>query len=129
MAYRKEKMEEQIRRLVSEVLIKEIKDPRIGFVSVTSVSLKNDYSEARVGLSVLGNPRDIRKTWEGIHSAVGFIQHKIGKALHIRHTPRIEFFLDSSVADGVRMVELLNELEETEKKAHEHDDVPEDSEE
>lgn len=129
MAYRKEKLEEQIRRLVSEVLIKEIKDPRIGFVSVTSVSLKKDYSEARVGLSILGNPRDIRKTWEGVTSAVGFIQYKIGKALHIRHTPKIDFFLDSSVAEGVRMVDLLNELEESEKKAHEHDDVHENNEE
>lgn len=117
MAYRKEKLEEQIRRLVSDLIIKEIKDPRIGFVSVTSVSLNRDFSEAKVGISVLGGPRDIRKGWEGIQSAAGFIQFKVAKNLSIRHSPKIEFFLDSSVADGVRMVNLLDDLE-TQEKSH-----------
>jgi len=119
MAYRKEKLEEQIRRVVSDLIIKEIKDPRVGFVSITSVALNRDFSEAKVGVSVLGGPRDIRKAWEGIQSAAGFIQFKLAKNLSVRHSPKIEFFLDSSVADGVRMVNLLDELESQEETHHE----------
>jgi ribosome-binding factor A len=121
MAYRKEKLEHQIRRLISELLIKELKDPRIGFATITEVTLNNDFTQARVGVSVLGDPRDIRKSWEGINSAKGFIQKRIGKLLSIRHIPKIEFFLDSSIADGVEMVNLLNKLENEENSTEETD--------
>ena len=114
MSYRKEKLEEQIHRIVSDLLIKDIKDPRIGFATVTSVELSADRSHASIGISVLGEPRDIRKTLEGITSATAYIQHRVGKGLGIRVTPRISFFLDSSIADSTRMVDLLNKLEESE---------------
>jgi ribosome-binding factor A len=80
MAYRKEKLEELIKRSVSDFLLTEIKDPRIGFVTVTRVELTKDYSIARVGISVLGNPREIRKSYEGLKSAAGFVQHHLVKA-------------------------------------------------
>jgi len=114
MAYRKEKIEELIKRIVSELLIKEIKDPRIGFASITGVKLSSDKTLARIGVSVLGDPRDLRKTMEGIKSAQGYIQHRVGKELRMRIMPRIEFFMDSSVADAVEMVDLLNRLEKSE---------------
>ena len=110
MAYRKEKLEEQIKRTVSDFILTEIKDPRIGFVTVTNVELSRDFSTAKIGISVLGNPREIRKSLEGIKSAAGFIQHHLGKKLTIRHVPRIEFKLDSSVMDGVDMVGLIDSL-------------------
>lgn len=122
-AYRKEKLEGQIRRLVSELLIKDIKDPRIGFATITGVTLNKDFTEARVGVSILGNPRDMRKSLEGLQSSEGYIRHKVGKALGIRVMPRIDFFLDSSVAEATKMVGLLNELESEE---NEKDDVPDD---
>ena len=112
MAYRKEKLEELIKRVTSELIINEIKDPRIGFVTITGVSLSKDYSKARVGISVIGTPREIRKSLEGLKSAEGFIQHRVGKSIKIRTVPRIEFFLDSSVADGVEMVDKLENLVE-----------------
>jgi ribosome-binding factor A len=110
MAYRKEKLEELIKRSVSDFLLTEIKDPRIGFVTVTKVELTKDYSIARVGISVLGNPREIRKSYEGLKSAAGFIQHHLGRKLTIRHVPRIEFQLDSSVMEGVNMVNLIDSV-------------------
>ncbi|HOW81289.1 MAG TPA: 30S ribosome-binding factor RbfA [Spirochaetota bacterium] len=121
-AYRKEKMEGQIRRLVSELLIKEIKDPRIGFATVTGVDLNKDFTEARVGISVLGTPRDMRKSLEGLQSSEGFIRHKVGKALGIRVMPKIVFHLDSSVAEGTRMVGLLNDLEAEEAERSQDED-------
>lgn len=128
MGYRKEKLEEQIRRIVSELLIREIKDPRIGFATITGVELAKDYSTARIGVSVLGEPRDLRKTFEGIQSATPFIQHRVGKSLSIRITPKILFYLDSSIAEGTRMVNILNTLEEAERGS-EHDGARGDDEE
>ncbi len=119
MGYRREKLEEQIKRIVSELLVRgEIKDPRIGFATVTGVDLAKDYSAAKIGISVLGDPRDIRKTLEGLKSATPYIQHRVGKSLGIRVTPKLSFFLDSSLVEGVNMVDLLNKLEEKEKKDH-----------
>jgi ribosome-binding factor A len=110
MAYRKQKLEEQIKRLVSELMIKEIKDPRIGFATLTGVDLNKDMSLARIGVSVFGDPRDLRKTIEGLNSAKNFIQHRVSKALEIRTSPRIEFYLDSSLSEGVRMVGKIEDL-------------------
>ncbi|MBN2158178.1 MAG: 30S ribosome-binding factor RbfA [Spirochaetes bacterium] len=116
MSHRKEKLEEQIKRIVSELLIREIKDPRIGFVTVTGVDLAKDFSTARIGISVLGDARDFRKSMEGLQSATSYIQHRVGKSLGIRITPKILFFPDSSIAEGTAMVHLLNTLEASEKK-------------
>jgi ribosome-binding factor A len=126
MSYRKEKLEEQIRRIVSELLIKEIKDPRIGFATITGVELAKDYSTAKIGVSVLGDPRDIRKTLEGVQSATPYIQHRVGKSLSIRITPKISFYLDSSIADATRMVNILNTLEEAERGKDKEGDAGED---
>lgn len=122
MAYRKEKLEEQIKRIVSELLIREIKDPRIGFATITGVELSKDYAQARIGVSVLGDPRDLRKTMEGLQSAVPYIQHRTGKALGIRVIPKLTFYLDSSLVEGVNMVNLLDKLEEAEAKEHTDED-------
>lgn len=116
MSYRREKLEEQIHRIVSDLLIREIKDPRIGFATVTGVELAGDYSTAKIGISVLGDPRAMRKTLEGLKSATPYVQHRVGKSLGIRVTPKISFFLDSSLVEGVNMVDLLNKLEEKEMK-------------
>lgn len=126
MSYRKEKLEEQIRRIVSELLIREIKDPRIGFATITGVELAKDYSTARIGVSVLGDPHDLRKTLEGIQSATPFIQHRVGKSLSIRITPKLSFYLDSSIAEGTRIVNILNTLEESERKKEDEGDDGED---
>lgn len=111
MAYRKDKIEELIRRVVSEIIISEIKDPRIGFTTVTKVELNRDFSEVEIGVSVLGTPREMRKTIEGLRSATGYIQHRLGKEIRLRHVPHVNFSLDGSVADGVRMVDLIDSLD------------------
>lgn len=110
MAHKKEKLESSIRKKVGDLLLKDIKDSRIGYVTVTSVEISKDNSVASVGISILGNARDARKSLEGIKSAAGYIQHRLAKALEIRYVPRLEFFLDSSVADGVGMVDFLEGL-------------------
>jgi len=110
MSYRKEKIEEMIKRIISDLMLKEIKDPRIGFATITGVALSSDKKHAKIGISVIGNATDRRKTIDGLRSASGFIQHRLGKELRIRNTPIIDFFLDSSIADGVKMVSFLENL-------------------
>lgn len=110
MKYRKDRLEELIKRIVSEIIMRELKDPRIGFVTITGVELNKDYSEARIGISILGNTTDVRKSMEGIRSSSGYVQKLLGKELKIRNLPRIYFFLDKSVEEGVNMVDKISNL-------------------
>ena len=122
MSHRKLKLEEQIRRIVADLIIKEIKDPRIGFVTITKAELNKDMTHAKIGISVLGNPHDIRKSLEGLRSSEGFIQAKLGKALQIRMTPHIRFVLDSSVVDAVEMVGLIESVNKNNSESNEPDE-------
>lgn len=116
MSFRKQKLETQIKKLVGTLIVMEIKDPRIGFVTVTHVELSRDYAYADVYVSVLGNDNDKKKTLLGLQSARGFIQYRVGKALSIRTIPEIRFHLDTSIEKGVGMVNLLEKLEKESSK-------------
>jgi ribosome-binding factor A len=128
-AYRKEKLEEQIRRLISELIIQgDVKDPRLGFVSISSVKLSSDKKSVKVGISVLGEPRERFRSLEGLRSAASFIQFRIGKAMQLRYTPHLEFYLDSSVSDGVEMVNLIDSLPDVRERSSDGDSSdPEDT--
>ena len=110
MKYRKDRLEELIKRIVSEIIMRELKDPRIGFVTVTGVELNKDYTEAKIGVSILGSSTDVRKSMEGIRSSSGFVQKLLGKELKIRNLPRVYFYLDKSVEEGVDMVNMIHNL-------------------
>lgn len=110
MKYRKDRLEELIKRIVSEIIYRELKDPRIGFITITGVELNKDYSEAKIGVSILGSSTDVRKSMEGIRSSSGYVQKLLGKELKIRNLPRVYFYLDKSVEEGVDMVNMINNL-------------------
>lgn len=110
MKYRKDRLEELIKRIVSDIFLKEVKDPRIGFITFTGVELSKDYSEARIGVSFLGSSTDVRKGMEGVRSSSGYVQKLLGKELKIRNTPRVYFYLDKSVEEGVEMVSKIESL-------------------
>jgi ribosome-binding factor A len=110
MKYRKDRLEELIKRIVSEIIFRELKDPRIGFITITGVELNKDYSEAKIGVSILGSSTDVRKSMEGIRSSSGYVQKLLGKELKIRNLPRVYFYLDKSVEEGVDMVNMINNL-------------------
>ncbi len=110
MKYRKDRLEELIRRIVSEIIMRELKDPRIGFVTVTGVELSKDYAEAKIGISILGNPTEVRKGMEGIRSSSGYVQKLLGKELKIRSLPRVYFYLDKTVEEAVEMVGRIENL-------------------
>lgn len=108
--HRKEKMEELIRRLIGDMLLKEIKDPRIGFATVYRVEVSRDFSVADVFISVIGDDAQKKKSIAGLNSASGYIRCKVGDHLKIRQTPEIKFHLDDSIEKGNSMVDLLTRL-------------------
>jgi len=123
MKYRKDRLEELIKRIVSEIILRELKDPRIGFITVTGVELNRDLSEAKIGVSILGSSTEVRKSMEGIRSSSGYVQKLLGKELKIRSVPRVYFFLDKSVEEGVELVNRIEKLAGVEKSSAENGSV------
>lgn len=93
------------------MLLKEIKDPRIGFTTVYRVEVSRDFSVADVFVSVIGDDAQKKKSIAGLNSASGYIRCKVGDHLKIRQTPEIKFHLDDSIEKGNSMVDLLTRLE------------------
>ena len=106
---RTRRIAEEIRKIVSTMLINGIKDPRINsLVSVTDVEVTSDLSYAYVYVSILGG--DEESTLEGLKSAWGYIRREVGKSIKIRHTPEIIFKIDDSLLKGMYMDELIKKV-------------------
>jgi len=108
---RAERLASQIRDEVAELIMRELKDPRIGFTTVTRVELSGDL-HARVLVSVLGSAEAQQGTLEGLSSAAGFIRHEIGHRLKLRRAPELSFVLDHGAEDGQKIEMLLQRLKE-----------------
>lgn len=106
---RMRRVNEALKEVISEGL-RELKDPRIGFVTVTGVEATTDLSQAHVYVSVLGSERDRKRTLEALASAHGVLQARINRELRFRRTPRLLFEYDPTVERGVRLGKLLDEL-------------------
>jgi ribosome-binding factor A len=100
---------EAVREVVSEA-VAELKDPRIGFVTVTGVDTSADLRHARVFVSVLGSEAKRRKTLAGLDAARGVLQARIADELRLKRTPQLAFEYDPTVERGVRMTQLIDEL-------------------
>jgi ribosome-binding factor A len=110
MSHRPEKVREFIREQVSDILHHQVKDPRIGFVSVTDVEVSADLRHARVFVSVLGDEQAKAQTLAGLHSAAGFVRGELGRRLQMRFVPELTFRLDDSIERGTRVVSLLRQV-------------------
>ena len=109
---RKDKITEAIRKEVSLIIHDELKDPRLGFVTVTKVELTPDLRLAKIFYSVLGKEEEHKKTKEALDSALGFIRRLIAQRINLRFAPEIVFKEDRSGEYSVRIEEVLNELKE-----------------
>lgn len=110
MPHRPERVEQFIKEELSQILQREVRDPRIGFVSVTDVEVSVDLRHARVFVSVLGDAEAKAATMDGLRSASGYIRRELGGRLQMRHTPDISFRLDDSIERGARVNKLLGEV-------------------
>ncbi|AMA72708.1 MULTISPECIES: 30S ribosome-binding factor RbfA [Aneurinibacillus] len=101
---------EQIKKELSQILQQEIKDPRIGFVTITGVEVSGDLSIAKVFISVLGGDEQKVDTMRALEKAKGFMRSEIGRRITLRHTPDLVFKFDESVEYGSRIESLLNQI-------------------
>ena len=103
------RVNEAVREVLSARLAEGLKDPRIGFVTVTAVETSPDLRHARVYVSVLGGEDERQATLAGLGSAHGLLQGAIGAELRLKRTPTLEFLYDESIDRGMRISELLEE--------------------
>jgi len=102
------RVDQGVRQVLSDALV-EVKDPRVGFVTVTAVETSPDLRHAKVYVSVLGDEAVPRRTLTGLESAHGFLQRRVAQELHLKHTPTLEFSYDDSVDRSLRIGALLEE--------------------
>jgi ribosome-binding factor A len=100
-----------VRAVLTDVIASDLKDPRIGFITVTGVKTSPDLRHARVYVSVLGDERERADSLAGLRSAHGFLQRRVASELGLKHTPTLSFEYDGSVDRGMRITELLNHAE------------------
>ena len=105
-AARTRRLSERIAKIVAELLERRIKDPRLGFVTVTEVRLTQDWREAKVFYTVFGTPEELQDTAIALRSATGIIRSEVGRIIGLRHTPSIEFIADA-LPDSARRIDDL----------------------
>jgi ribosome-binding factor A len=102
------RVDEAIRQVIGDALASDLKDPRVGFVTVTDVKTSADLSQARVYVSVLGEPETREETLQGLRSAHGYLQRRIGGELHLKRTPTLEFSYDDTTDRAMRVDALID---------------------
>ncbi len=105
------RVDEAMREVLSGAISTDLKDPRVGFVTVTAVKTSPDLHNATVYVSVLGDARRREQSLEGLQSAHGFLQRRVADQLRLKHTPTLRFAYDDSVDRGMRISELLDKGE------------------
>jgi ribosome-binding factor A len=106
-ADRMRRVDEAMREVLSGAITSELKDPRVGFVTVTSVDTAPDLRHARVYVSVLGTDSVRRRSLDGLRSAHGFLQRRVADELHLKHTPTLDFVYDDTLDRAQRIDSLL----------------------
>ncbi|MFE8699121.1 30S ribosome-binding factor RbfA [Cytobacillus sp. FJAT-54145] len=111
MSLRSNRVGEQMKKELGEIIGRKIKDPRIGFVTVTDVQVTGDLQQAKVFISVLGDDEQKDNTLKGLAKAKGFIRSEIGQRIRLRKTPEIIFEFDESMAYGNRINAILHQIQ------------------
>jgi len=107
---RSEKVADLIQREVAEMLVKSIKDPRIGFVTITKVTVSEDCRFAKVYFSVAGTLAERESSGKGLESAKGYVRKELGRRLRLRYTPEIVFQFDPSIEYAIHMEEVIRNI-------------------
>ena len=107
---RMRRVDEAMREVLSDALTKDLKDPRVGFVTITDVRTSPDLRHARVYVSVLGEEDEVQASLDGLRSAHGFLQSRIGRELRLKRTPELTFEHDDTAARAQRLQQLIDEV-------------------
>lgn len=113
---RANRVAEEIKKIIGEIISQKLKDPRVGFVTITDVEVTGDLQQAKIFLTVLGdNKAEEEETLAGLEKAKGFIRSEIGKHIRLRKTPEIIFEIDRAIETGNRIERLIYELNQSEE--------------
>ena len=112
MSQRTDRLDSQIRQELMDLLQREMKDPRLGFATITRVETARDLGHARVWVSVLGTEVERERTMEALRVATPWLRRRLGERLSLRHVPDLTVRHDDSIASGDRVLRLINELSE-----------------
>lgn len=110
--HRQEKLGELIAAETSDLLRTRMKDPRIGFASITHVEVSGDLRHAKIFVSVMGSEEEQKETMKALKHATGFLRHELASRLVLRYMPELVFKLDTSIVQGARILELINKIEQ-----------------
>ena len=108
---RMRRVDNAVRQVVGDAVAQDIKDPRVGFVTVTDVKTSPDLRHARVYVSVLGTPEERDASLEGLRSAHGYLQRRISRELKLKNTPELEFVFDDTTERAFRLEALMDDAE------------------
>lgn len=100
---------------LSELIRTRLKDPRVGFASITRVEVSGDLRHAKVFVSVMGTPEEQKETMNGLKNASGFLRHELASRLTLRYMPELSFKLDTSIEEGARILSLINQVEQEDR--------------
>ncbi|GAC1398173.1 MAG: 30S ribosome-binding factor RbfA [Ktedonobacteraceae bacterium] len=114
--HRQERLGEQFAAELSELIRTRLKDPRVGFASITRVEVSNDLRHAKVHVSVMGTPEEQKATMKGLNSAAGYLRHELASRVTLRYMPEIVFKLDTSIAEGTRVLELIKQVSQEDEE-------------
>lgn len=104
---------EQIQRELADMIRREVKDPRVGMVTLTDVEVTANYAHAKVFFTTLGNDDQITAATAGLNHAAGFLRHELGHRIKLRSIPQLHFVYDESVERGLRLSQLIDEAVST----------------
>jgi ribosome-binding factor A len=114
--YRQERLGELIAMELSDLLRTRVRDPRVGFASITRVEVSGDLRHAKIHVSVMGSPQEQAETMKGLKNATGFLRHELATRIVLRYMPEIVFKLDTSIEEGTRILELIKQVEQEEQR-------------
>ncbi|MBO8615194.1 30S ribosome-binding factor RbfA [Staphylococcus aureus] len=107
---RAERVGEQMKKELMDIINKKVKDPRVGFITITDVVLTNDLSQAKVFLTVLGNDKEVENTFKALDKAKGFIKSELGSRMRLRIMPELMYEYDQSIEYGNKIERMIQDL-------------------
>lgn len=106
------RLQEQIKQRLAEILLRDLADPHLGFVTITRIELDAEFTQCKAYWSVIGDSKQQQKSEEVLRKARGLCQREVGKGLHTRTIPHLEFVFDQGIGGAIRVNQLLQELQQ-----------------
>lgn len=113
-----EKVQQLIKQAASEIIMRELRDPRVGFVTITKVVVSSDLRNAKLYVSILGSDKQIEESWKGLNHSIKFIRGELAKRVRMKFIPEIKFYMDTSLEYSAHIQKLLIDVQKAEEKEH-----------